>query len=158
MIAGIFHSNSLWIMRYLNFWNGEFVDFQILTDPMSMGTSDLRQKSVSYFKKPNDAVEVFASIGSKHYLGASGGEFRLELFDTKIWQQWKHFFFKVCFCIMASKIYSIPRKFASQSLQGKFPQGRVLTNSFIIPMFHYRCQLFIYIKRNKFLTWLKHTF
>ena len=84
-------------MRYLKFRNGKFVDFQILTNPISMGTSDLRQKSVSYFKKPNDAVEVFASIGSKHHLGASGGEFRLELFDTSIWQKKNFFFWKSSF-------------------------------------------------------------
>ena len=53
---------------------------------MSMGTSDLRQKSVSYFKKPNDAVEVFAFSGSKDHLEASGGKITLIQVDSSIWQ------------------------------------------------------------------------
>ena len=111
--AQISHSNSVWIMRYSNFWNQNFVDFQILTDCMSMRASDLRQKSVLYSKKPNDAVGVFQFIERKHHCKALGVGFRSELFDTRIWQQRNYFFLKSSFYNMASKIYSILQKFAS---------------------------------------------
>ena len=73
----IFHRNSSWIKKWFKFSNGNSVDFSISYPFITMKPQTLLQKSFSYSKKPNYAVEFFANIESKLHLEALDNIFRL---------------------------------------------------------------------------------
>ena len=74
-------SISVWMMRYSNFCVDIFCCFFNFLPFYYYETSDLRQKSQLYSKKPNDAVEVFAIIGSKHHWEGPRGNISLITVD-----------------------------------------------------------------------------
>ena len=129
----IWDSNLAWMMRYFNFCPDNFCWFLNFLPFYYYQTSDLHQKSHLCFKKPNDAVEFFLSIGSKHHLGASGGRFRLELFDTSIWQKQNFFFLKSSFQFMASKNIRTIESCLPESHKVNFSRYKILgKNSYIL--------------------------
>ena len=88
----ILHCKSLWIMRYSNFWNDNFVVFKFLTILYSYEASTLSCKIAPCIKKVFNGEEVFQNIGIKHCWGASWAKLVLIRVDSSIWQWWKLFF------------------------------------------------------------------
>ena len=127
-------------MRYLNFWNSNFVIFQKFSPSYSLEVSTLRYKIVPCIKKVFNGEEVFQNIGIKHCWGASWAKLVLIRVDSSIWQWWKLFFPRIRIYFLDSiKEHDLSFKLP----QGEFPRGKAQDYIFfkIIPYIYFQFSL-----------------